>query len=96
MIERLRAQLVRHQFTLSLIPGRPAVSLAQHQRIVAAIAARDPAAAEAAMRDHITSVIDSLSSLAGEQARTTVPANTVGQRTPWPANTMASEHRARR
>ena len=69
MIERLRAQLVRHQFTLSLIPGRPAVSLAQHERIVAAIAARDPAAAEAAMRDHITSVIDSLSSLAEEQAR---------------------------
>jgi DNA-binding FadR family transcriptional regulator len=37
---------------------------------VAAIVARDPAAAEAAMRDHITSVIDSLSSLASEQART--------------------------
>ena len=65
MIERLRAQLVRHQFALSLIPGRPAVSLAQHERIVAAIVARDPAAAEAAMRDHITSVIESLSSLAG-------------------------------
>jgi DNA-binding GntR family transcriptional regulator len=68
MIERLRAQLVRHQFTLSLIPGRPAVSLAQHERIVAAIVARDPDAAEAAMRDHITSVIDSLASLAEEQA----------------------------
>ena len=44
IIERLRAQLVRHQFTLSLVPGRPAESLAQHERIVAAIAARDPAA----------------------------------------------------
>ena len=63
MIERLRAQLVRHQFALSLIPGRPAVSLAQHERIVAAITARDPAAAEAAMRDHITSVIESLGRL---------------------------------
>ena len=69
MIERLRAQLVRHQFALALIRGRPAVSLAQHERIVAAIAARDPARAEAAMRDHIASVIESLSSLAGEQAR---------------------------
>ncbi len=69
MIERLRAQLVRHQFALALVPGRPAVSLAQHERIVAAIVARDPAAAEAAMRDHITSVIESLSSLAGQQAR---------------------------
>jgi DNA-binding GntR family transcriptional regulator len=80
MIERLRAQLVRHQFTLALIPGRPAVSLAQHERIVAAIVARDPAAAEAAMRAHITSVIESLSSLAEEQAR----------------SGRASKHRARR
>ena len=39
------------------------VSLAQHERIVAAIAARDPQQAEAAMLDHITSVIESLSSL---------------------------------
>jgi len=68
MIERLRAQLVRHQFALALIPGRPAVSVAQHERIVAAIVARDPAAAEAAMRDHITSVIESLSGLAEERA----------------------------
>ena len=64
IIERLRAQLVRHQFMLSLVPGRPTVSLAQHERIVAAIAARDPAQAEAAMRDHITSVIESLTAIA--------------------------------
>jgi DNA-binding GntR family transcriptional regulator len=68
MIERLRAQLVRHQFSVSLIPGRPAVSLAQHEQIVAAVVAHDPAAAEAAMRDHITSVIEALGSLAEEQA----------------------------
>ena len=68
IIERLRAQLVRHQFALSLVPGRPAVSLAQHERIAAAIIARDPAAAEAAMRDHITSVIDALSNLPPDQA----------------------------
>jgi DNA-binding GntR family transcriptional regulator len=69
IIERLRAQMVRHQFTLSLVPGRPAVSLAQHERIVAAIVAGNPGEAEAAMRDHITSVIDALSSLDGGQAR---------------------------
>jgi DNA-binding GntR family transcriptional regulator len=63
IIERLRAQMVRHQFTLSLIPGRPAVSLSQHERIVAAIVARDPDEAESAMRDHITSVIEALNSL---------------------------------
>ncbi len=68
IIERLRAQLVRHQFTLSLVPGRPAVSLVQHERIVAAIIARDPDEAEAAMRDHITSVIESLNRLPTSQA----------------------------
>jgi len=68
IIERLRAQLVRHQFALSLVPGRPAISLAQHERIVAAIAARDPAAAEGAMREHIASVIEALRSLPADQA----------------------------
>ncbi len=63
IIERLRAQLVRHQFALALQPGRPAVSLAQHERIVEAITARDPAAAEAAMREHISSVLEALSSM---------------------------------
>jgi DNA-binding GntR family transcriptional regulator len=68
ILERLRAQLVRHQFALALAPGRPAVSLAQHERIAAAIIARDPARTEAAMRDHITSVIDALSSLPPDRA----------------------------
>jgi DNA-binding FadR family transcriptional regulator len=36
------------------------VSLPEHQAIVAAIAARDPAAAEAAARAHLASVIDAL------------------------------------
>ena len=44
------------------------MSLAQHERIVAAIAARDPEQAEAAMLDHITSVIESLNSLQGKPA----------------------------
>jgi DNA-binding GntR family transcriptional regulator len=68
IIERLGAQMVRHQFMLSLVPGRPAVSLAQHERIVAAIVARDPDGAEAAMRDHITSVLESLNSLPPSKA----------------------------
>ena len=67
ILERLRAQVVRHQFTLALVPGRPAVSLAQHERIAAAIIARDPAQAGAAMREHITSVIDALSSLPADR-----------------------------
>jgi DNA-binding GntR family transcriptional regulator len=69
ILERLRAQMVRHQFALSLTPGRPAVSLAQHERIAAAIIARDPERAEAAMQDHIASVIDALGSLPTDRAR---------------------------
>jgi DNA-binding GntR family transcriptional regulator len=69
IIERLRAQMVRHQFMLSLVPGRPAVSLAQHESIVAAIATRDSAQAETAMRDHITSVIESLVDIASTTRR---------------------------
>jgi DNA-binding GntR family transcriptional regulator len=63
LIETMRAQLVRHQYTLSLLPGRPAASLPQHERIVEAIRARSPEAAEEAMRDHIASVIEALRSL---------------------------------
>ena len=60
LLQRLNAQIVRHQFQLSLRPGRTHVSLPEHQAIVAAIAARDPAAAEAAARHHLASVIDAL------------------------------------
>jgi DNA-binding GntR family transcriptional regulator len=63
IIETLRGQLVRHQFMLSLLPGRPRVSLPQHERVIEAIRNRDPEAAEAAMRDHIASVIESLRSI---------------------------------
>src|SRR4029077_10632917 len=35
LLRQLRDQTVRHQFSLSLVPGRPAVSLPQHEAIVA-------------------------------------------------------------
>jgi DNA-binding GntR family transcriptional regulator len=63
LIETMRAQLVRHQYTLSLLPGRPATSLPQHERIVEAIRSRSPEAAAEAMRAHIASVIEALRSL---------------------------------
>jgi DNA-binding GntR family transcriptional regulator len=63
IIETLRGQLVRHQFMLSMLPGRPQESLPQHERIISAIRERDPKAAEAAMREHIASVIDALRSM---------------------------------
>ncbi len=66
-IERLRGQSVRHQFRLALQPGRPAVSLPEHERIVAAIVNSDPDAAEQAMRDHLRSVVEALKVAAQDQ-----------------------------
>lgn len=60
VLERLRAQNVRHQFRLAMHPGRPQVSLPQHLGIIEAIAARDPDAAERAARAHLRSVIEAL------------------------------------
>jgi DNA-binding GntR family transcriptional regulator len=63
LLRQLRDMTVRHQFSLSLVPGRPAVSLPQHEAIVAAITAREPADAERAMRDHLQSVIQAFRAL---------------------------------
>jgi DNA-binding GntR family transcriptional regulator len=63
IIEQLRGQMVRHQFRLALVPGRPAVSLPQHEAIVAAIVAGDADAAEQAMHAHIDSVAQALRAL---------------------------------
>jgi DNA-binding GntR family transcriptional regulator len=60
LIARLNGQLVRHQFRLSLRPGRPQQSLPEHLAIIAAIVAKNPARAEEAARDHLRSVIRAL------------------------------------
>jgi DNA-binding GntR family transcriptional regulator len=60
LLERLNAQLVRHRFQLALRPGRPQQSLSEHLAMIEAITARDPQAAEAAVRAHLTSVIEAL------------------------------------
>jgi DNA-binding GntR family transcriptional regulator len=62
---RLHSQVVRFQFRTVLAPGRPKNSLAEHRRIVSAIAAGDRAAAEAAMREHLTNVASALGDVAG-------------------------------
>jgi DNA-binding GntR family transcriptional regulator len=69
LLAQLRDQTVRHQFILSLGPGRPNVSLPQHEAIVAAITSHDSAGAGAAMREHLQSVIEELQALSA----TTVP-----------------------
>jgi DNA-binding GntR family transcriptional regulator len=60
LVDRLQAQLVRHQFQLSLRPGRPQVSLRGLTAVVDAIGARDPDRAEAATVAHFRSVIAAL------------------------------------
>lgn len=60
VLARLKARNVRHQFRLALRPGRPKVSLPQHLAIIDAVCARDPEAAESAMRAHLRSVIHAL------------------------------------
>jgi DNA-binding GntR family transcriptional regulator len=60
LLERLNAQIVRHQFRLSLRPGRPQVSLPEHIALIEAICAGDKAAAELAARNHLASVAEAL------------------------------------
>jgi DNA-binding GntR family transcriptional regulator len=57
---RLNSQMVRFQFRTVLVPGRPQRSLAEHERVVEAIAASDREGAEDAMREHLTRVATAL------------------------------------
>ena len=69
LLERLNGQLVRHQFQLSLRPGRPQASLPEHLAIIAAIVGGRPAEAEEATRRHLRSVITALLDQHKEEAR---------------------------
>ncbi|WP_019544678.1 GntR family transcriptional regulator [Streptomyces sulphureus] len=60
LLDRLNGQTVRFQFRLALRPGRPAQSLPQHLAIIEAVVTGDGAAAEAAARAHLDSVIAEL------------------------------------
>ena len=62
---RLHSQVVRFQFRTVLAPGRSQKSLSEHQKIVKTIAAGDRAAAEQAMRKHLTNVAATLADVAG-------------------------------
>jgi DNA-binding GntR family transcriptional regulator len=60
LVDRLQAQIVRHQFQLSLRPGRPQRSLAELEQLIQALVDRDPDRAEDAARSHLQSVIAAL------------------------------------
>lgn len=53
LIEQTRLRLARLQLRTILIPGRGERSLAEHEAILAAMEARDPDAAERALRAHM-------------------------------------------
>ena len=63
VLARLHAQSVRHQFKLSSRPQRARVSVLEHVAIIDAILARNPEAAEQAVRRHLLSVIEALRAL---------------------------------
>lgn len=63
VLARLHAQSVRHQFKLSGRPLRAKVSVQEHVAIIDAIVAKDPDAAEQAVRTHLRSVVAALREL---------------------------------
>jgi GntR family transcriptional regulator, rspAB operon transcriptional repressor len=66
LIENLQAHLTRVGRLTEEIPGRVDASVDEHERIVAAIRARDADGAERAMREHIRSVLgDQLDAMPG-------------------------------
>ena len=55
ILDTLKSHLVRLQYRVILLPGRPQSSLAEHRAIVDAVCKGDADAAEAAMRRHLES-----------------------------------------
>jgi len=55
ILDTLKSHLVRLQYRVILLPGRPQSSLAEHRAVIDAICKGDAAGAEAAMRRHMES-----------------------------------------
>jgi len=60
LLANLKSQSIRFQFRTILRPGRTERSLHEHEAIVEALASRDPDAAESAMRQHLSQVVQTL------------------------------------
>jgi DNA-binding GntR family transcriptional regulator len=71
LLNTLKSQSIRFQYRTILQPGRLQRSLAEHETIVDALAARDPDAAEAAMRVHLSHVVETLEAAIARQPRLT-------------------------
>lgn len=60
LVGTLKSQSLRFQYQTMLRPGRTERSLREHELIFSAIVAHDPEAADAAMRDHLEEVLETL------------------------------------
>jgi DNA-binding GntR family transcriptional regulator len=60
LVATLKSQAIRFQYRTILQPGRTQCSLREHEAIVAALAAQNPDACEAAMRHHLGQVVQTL------------------------------------
>ena len=60
VVATLKSQAIRFQYRTILQPGRTRRSLHEHEAIVSALAAGDPDACEAAMREHLAHVVETL------------------------------------
>ncbi|WP_417555270.1 GntR family transcriptional regulator [Microbacterium sp.] len=69
VLAQLNGQLVRHQFRLFLVPGRPRLSLPEHLEIIEGVCTRDADRARKAMWTHVESVISTLRTFDGTPAR---------------------------
>ncbi|RTL66911.1 MAG: GntR family transcriptional regulator [Pseudonocardiaceae bacterium] len=63
MLDRLRTQSVRYHYTVALLPGRPAVGMAEHIEVIESVCSGDADLAEQTMRAHLMSVVDALQQL---------------------------------
>lgn len=63
LLDRLRTQSVRYQYTIALLPGRPAVGLREHLDVIESVCSGDPDVAERTMRSHLLSVVGALHQL---------------------------------
>jgi len=68
ILGQLTGRPVRLQFKLSLHPGRMAVSLPEHIKIIDEVCARNPERAQAAMRRHLARVADALREVSATKA----------------------------
>jgi DNA-binding GntR family transcriptional regulator len=69
LVGTLKSQSLRYQYQTMLRPGRTERSLREHELIFSAIVAHDAEAAEAAMRDHLEEVLETLRWAIGHKSR---------------------------